>query len=346
MYVHKKKGKITPKNVARCRKLITFAAVGRVCGQGCFPHPGTFMAKELSILMPAYNNVCVELVERLWRQASLVPGLRYEILVADDGSTDKRAVEENRAVNGFGNCRYIERETNTGRAAIRNFLAREARCSRLLFLDSDMKVCSPSFVENYANTEGPAVVGGLKIGGDRERWAGNLRYRYEKAYERGHGCGHRSANQHMEFRTVNFLVSKETAQGCPFDENFRHYGYEDVLFGKALSDKGIAVVHIDNPVVLDDFEDNAHFLAKTEEACRTLYRFRTELRGYSKIIRCSDRLKRIPSACRLLDKAYSLFGGVLRSNLTGGHPSVFLFNVYKLLYYIRLDVSGGNGAAE
>lgn len=346
MFVNKKKRKITPKNIARCRNLSTFAAVGRIYGQGCFPYPETFMAKELSILMPTYNNVCVQLVERLWRQASLVPGLRYEILVADDGSTDRRAVEENRAVNSFVNCRYIERETNAGRAAIRNFLAREARYSRLLFLDSDMKVSSPSFVENYVNTEGSAVVGGLKVGGDPERWAGNLRYRYEKAYECGHGCGHRNANQHREFRTVNFLVSKETAEECPFDENFKCYGYEDVLFGKALSARGTAVVHIDNPVVIDDFEGNAHYLAKTEEACRTLYRFRDELRGYSKIIRCRDILKRIPGACRLLDKAYSLLGGVLRSNLTGRHPSVFLFNVYKLMCYIRLDISCGNGACN
>ena len=295
--------------------------------------------KELSILMPTHDNVCVELVKCLQRQASLLPGLEYEIVVADDGSTDRQAVEENRSVNGLPNCRYVERKTNEGRAAIRNFLAGEARYSHLLFLDSDLRVCSSSFVKDYVDAEGSVVVGGLKIGGGPKVWKGNLRYRYEKACEREHDYLHRRLNPHREFRTTNFLVSKAVAEECPFDENFRHYGYEDVLLGKVFAAKGVAVTHIDNPIVLDDFEDNETFVAKTEEACRTLHLFRDELGGYSKIIRYHDALKCIPGCCWLADKAYRLFGGLLRRCLTGSRPSVFMFNVYKLLYYIHLEVS-------
>lgn len=50
------------------------------------------MIDELSILMPCYNNECAPLAARLAAQAEAIirqgRRLRYEIIVADDGSTD------------------------------------------------------------------------------------------------------------------------------------------------------------------------------------------------------------------------------------------------------------------
>ena len=46
------------------------------------------MINSLSILIPTYNNVCLELVRDLQAQASILSStndLEYEILVADDG---------------------------------------------------------------------------------------------------------------------------------------------------------------------------------------------------------------------------------------------------------------------
>ena len=51
------------------------------------------MINSLSILIPTYNNECLELVRDLQAQASILSStndLEYEILVADDGSTDKK----------------------------------------------------------------------------------------------------------------------------------------------------------------------------------------------------------------------------------------------------------------
>ena len=86
------------------------------------------MINSLSILIPTYNNVCLELVRDLQAQASILSStndLEYEILVADDGSTDKNAIEKNRKINELNNCRYIERKENIGRAAIRNHTQRQ-----------------------------------------------------------------------------------------------------------------------------------------------------------------------------------------------------------------------------
>ena len=71
------------------------------------------MINSLSILIPTYNNVCLELVRDLQAQASILSSendFEYEIIVADDGSTDKNTIEKNSEINGLDNCRYIERK--------------------------------------------------------------------------------------------------------------------------------------------------------------------------------------------------------------------------------------------
>ena len=294
------------------------------------------MIKSLSILIPTYNNVCVELVKSLQAQAAALPDFEYEILVADDGSTDRMTIYQNREMRSLPYCRYIERETNVGRAAIRNFLAEEALHPWLLFIDSDLKIDNDTFIKNYTLAEGDVIVGGLKIGGNPAALTNNLRYQYEKACEKAHDYLHRKESGDKEFRTTNFLISKHAIQDCPFDENFKHYGYEDVLLGKSLSAKDFHIKHIDNPILLDEYESNYQFILKTEEACRTLYLFRNELKGYSKLINYAHKLKHwhLHTICQ---KLYPLISLPIKARLTGNKPSIFLFNIYKLLYYIHLD---------
>ena len=73
-------------------------------------------------------------------QCEDIEGLRYEIIVADDGSTDKHTCHINKEILELENARYILRKENVGRAAIRNFLAKEASYEWLLFIDGDMTV--------------------------------------------------------------------------------------------------------------------------------------------------------------------------------------------------------------
>ena len=56
----------------------------------------TMIRNELSILLPVYNTRCLTMVERLKELCDAVDGLRYEIIAADDGSTDRDAVAFNR----------------------------------------------------------------------------------------------------------------------------------------------------------------------------------------------------------------------------------------------------------
>ena len=122
------------------------------------------MIATLSIVIPTYNRECTTLVRSLQLQAENIDGLHYEVLVADDGSTDSAVKQANRMIRDWDNCRLIELEQNIGRACIRNYLAREAKYPYLLFLDSDVQVVVPDYLSRYLRCKGDDVVyGGVCI---------------------------------------------------------------------------------------------------------------------------------------------------------------------------------------
>ena len=289
----------------------------------------------LSILVPTYNDLCVNLVDDLRQQAEQA-GIDYEILVGDDGSTNQDVVSENRQIGQWANCRCLTQPRNTGRAAIRNRLAREARYDWLLFVDSDMTVVRPDYISQYAAQDDADVVdGGVAIGGDAEALKQNLRYLYEKGSESQHTAEMRRKNPYQDFHTANFLIRRDLMLSHPFDERFRYYGYEDVLFGKQLRADHIAITHIDNPMGFCTFESNPDFVAKTEEGLRTLYQFRSELRGYSRLITLVEGIH-LPVILTLIRCWHRLFGKWERKCLCGTRPHLRLFSLYKLGYYSTL----------
>ena len=237
----------------------------------------------LSILLPVYNCHCEALVTELQRQC-VECGTEFEIIVADDGSSVTSYVEHNLRIERLEGVRYITRKQNVGRSAIRNFLISQAQGEWLLFIDGDLTLDNSHFIRRYLQAKSNVVVGGIRIGGDPNGWKDNLRYRYEKAYEQKNTPQDRQCHATKHFRTTNFLAHKDIMMDHPFDENFVQYGYEDVLFGKSLAMDHIAITHIDNPITLDFFESNSEFLDKTEQSLRTLYTFRNQLKGYSKLL--------------------------------------------------------------
>ena len=297
--------------------------------------------KELSILIPTYNDVCTDSVNTLMQQAESIGDLRFEIIVADDASTDENVVEANRAIDRMTNCRYIRRENNVGRAAIRNFLAQEARYEWLLFVDSGMGIVRSDFIFNYLQAEGNPIYGGYVVEGDAENLRGNLRFRYEKANEPKHTLEQRLKQPEQDFHTSNFLVSRSLFLQHPLDERFRRYGYEDVLWGKRLKEDGIAISHIDNPVAFDRFETNEAFLHKTEESLSTLHLFSEELKGYSRLLTMARRLKTLHLSDAVL-YIYKMYKQKWLQNLLSNEPSLTLFKFYKLGRFLEIGRSTSN----
>ena len=290
--------------------------------------------KELSILIPTFNDVAVQLVTTLQRQAEEL-GTAYEIIVADDGSSDKETIRQNCSINDLPHCRLIERPDNSGRAAIRNFLAQQAIYQYLVFIDADMVVPHDDYLRRYATHPCETVIDGgiiVRKGNGLQR---TLRYQYEKHAEKSHNATARSQHPYQHFHTANFLVARTIMLEHPFDHRFRYYGFEDVLFGKELNEHDIAVEHIDNPLSFEVFEDNASFLDKTEEGLRTLHQFQQELKGYSGLLNVVAKLR----SWQLLPVIrcwHRLFGSVERKWLQKGHYSPLLFQLYRLGYFLGL----------
>lgn len=293
------------------------------------------MKQQLSILIPTYNNPCVAMVRQLLQQAETIEGLSYEVVVTDDASTDASVVAQNQSLRSLPHTVYIELEHNVGRAAIRNRLVQAASYPWLLFIDSGMGI-TPDLLRRYLSTPGELIYGGYRVEGDARQLRGNLRYLYEKHAEPHHIASRRQQHPYRDFHASNFLVSRTIMLQHPFNEQFRHYGYEDVLLGKQFEVARIPVTHIDNPVLFNEFESNQAFLTKTEEGLRTLHAFRNELRGHSRLLAITAQLRRLHLASLLLPLFKHTKNGWKRQ-LLGSHPSLYVFTLYKTGYLLQLE---------
>lgn len=304
---------------------------------------------DLSILLPSYNNVCVSLVQVLQRQADALRGrlgkpFRYEIIVADDGSTDAACIDANRVIGDMLHCRYLRMEQNVGRAQIRNVLISESRGDYVLLIDSDLFLCDDNYLYKYATSTADVVYGGTRIGGEglamvdneanTENLKGNLRYIYEKKAEPSHRAAFRQLRPNQEISVCNLYARRDIMEAHPFDSRFKAYGYEDVLFGKRLAESGIEVTHIDNPVLINEFESNSVFVKKTEEAILTLCRFEQDLEGYSNLKTKVTTLGRYIHLS-LFRLWHRIMKNKEKRNLTGSKPSLLLFKLYKLGFFLE-----------
>lgn len=298
------------------------------------------MQKRLSILLPSYNNECLRLVKALHSEATAILGLDFEIIVIDDASTELDKIFPNEEIASLSNCSYIKLKKNIGRASIRNLLWQTARYEYLIYIDSDRDIEASGFLSSYLNAikdKDEIIYGGYRVN-ENHIDKSNLRYSYEMSIRYQQDISYRESNPNQHFNTSNFLVSKSLISRTPFDERFRNYGYEDLFWGKSLEEIGVKVRHIDNPIYLNDFEDNLSFVKKTETAMQTLVSFEEDLQGYSLLL---DRYNLI--AKYHLDRVVLFFAnpflGFIRNRLIKNGRNIKLFALYKLLYFIKLKLS-------
>jgi len=177
-----------------------------------------------------------------------------EILVSDDGSTDKTPFVVSQIANASPvPIRYF-RQQHRGAGSARNLAIREARGDLLLFTDDDV-IPSPTLVEEHSkwHRQNPdpcvAVLGSvpwhpavhptpfmnwLIMGGPML----NLRE-----------CSKRRELGFEFFATGNLsLKAKFLREHGTFDEDFRAYGYEDYELGYRLASKGLRLLYNPNAV--------------------------------------------------------------------------------------------------
>lgn len=293
----------------------------------------------LSILVSVYNFDCRALVEKLLWQ--LPDGC--EVVVADDASTDAQMRLDNRAfIAQKESVRYWESPENSGRAKIRNALARQARGEWLLFLDCDAMPFDDDFLHRYIMEIGQAdvVCGGTQCMPHCPSPMMRLRYKYEQKYWKNNSAEKRNQRPYDSFTTFNFMIRKSVFDAIRFNSQCYEYGHEDTLFGRELAERGVSIKHVDNAAIHTGLDANGEFLKKTETALVSLVRIDPGMTFPSGIARAYRLLKR----WRLLSLFrfwHSLSAKVVRSNLTGEHPSLMLFQLYKLGVFCELNKESG-----
>ena len=293
---------------------------------------------KITVCIPIYNYYAYPLVRRLVNQAK---GLKTEIdvICIDDHSS---GYYENQNKGILEIARYLRLGENVGRARIRNLFLKYADGDYLLFLDDD-SVVPDSFLKTYIkhiSNDTQVIVGGRKYdktGDDQEH---RLRYLYGSKVE-SQSASVRKQHPYRSFMTNNFLIRRDVFEKVHFDERISKYGHEDTLFGYALEQNKVNLVHIDNAVVNGNVETNVEFLHKTVEAVENLaeiydrmwedQRFCQSVR----LLRAYGNVRRT-GMVKLVYTLFKIFKSPMESHFVNGNGiSLKQFSFYKLGIFIQ-----------
>lgn len=298
------------------------------------------MRVGLSILIPVFNREVAPLVASLLAQAADWPGA-LEVVLLDDASAPEYQLE-NRALAHRPGVRYAELPANVGRAAIRNQLAALASHEWLLLLDNDSQLPDKHFLARYAwalTTAAGATA--LFVGGTTYAATPppdpslHLRWHYGRTREM-RPATERQRDPTGQLTINNALIRGDLLRKFPLDERLSGYGHEDTRLGLQLAQAGVAVQHIDNPVLHEGLEPAAVFLEKSRQAVRNLAQvLRTDgLGADTRLARLARRLRRLGLAGTARPVLAAL-APALRQHLLAARPRLQALDALKLLWLLQ-----------
>lgn len=293
----------------------------------------------ISILIPVYDFDVRKLVLTLSDQIT-ASHLACEIICLDDGSQEKyRSI--NREIDTTPHVSYQELESNVGRSAIRNKLAKLAQKPHLLFIDCDSEVPDDQYLERYLvkvkhNT---VLYGGRIYSETKPDEQHYFRWYYGTAREVT-SAKKRAENPYQSFMTNNFLIPFEVFENIQFNESITRYGHEDTLFGLELKVAEVPIIHIDNPLVHIGLETTDEFLEKSRHGVENLLKLYkdgkvTDQVKLLKAFKFVQRTRMIPTLAARYEKKHKSW----ENNFRSGQPNLKLFDLYKLSYMCYLEIT-------
>lgn len=295
----------------------------------------------ITVCIPVYNADVRVLARQLSGMAAS-SGIAVELLFFDDFSEARfRAV--NREIMEIRGVVYHEGERNMGRSALRNYLGKIASHPWLLFMDADCLPVSGNFLKSYAAETGEnrVICGGTRYSDEPPAGEKLLRWTYGKARE-ALTAAQRSAKNSFAITANNFMIRKETLAAISFRESIREYGHEDTVLGYDLSTAAIPIGHIDNPVYHTGLEASAVYLEKTRTAIDNLVKISEEevtdpvfIKG-SGLLRTGSKLRKT-GLLPVVAWFFRMGEPLIRKNLTGPHPRLFLFDLYRTGYLCSIS---------
>jgi glycosyltransferase involved in cell wall biosynthesis len=294
----------------------------------------------ISVCVPVFNMDVRLLARQLAGQIRDL-GEPAEALFLDDFSEESFRIL-NREISEYHGIIYSEMDFNRGRSAIRNQLGKLASQNWLLFLDGDSLLPDSGFLKRYIHaTDDVQIVCGGTIydpapPSDKSKL---LRWMYGTHREQL-SAAKRASNNKFAITANNFLINRNLFLKTGFRETINKYGHEDTVLGYDLFLKGITVRHIDNPVVHKGLESSVEYLRKTRIALDNLLFIQNNLIHDPGFVESSGlliSLKKLESLklTGLAARFFSRLESLLTRDLTGSHPSLFLYDVYRLGYLCR-----------
>lgn len=286
----------------------------------------------ISILIPCYNWNIVNLIKDLHVLCLKESQLHnFEIICIEDGSSNYFS---NHSIKKLENVKYEILQKNIGRSAIRNLLAKKARFEWLLFIDCDSKIATSDFILNYiqsitTSTETKSAYSYIYYGEtiyEKKATKNTLHQKY--------GIKIESNRKKDNFSSHHFLIQKAGFKQNQFNENIKSYGYEDVLFQITHT---YHFQYIKNPLYHIGLKTNQHFIKDCESGLKNLLQYSQNKKVIRKIkiLRWSSRfgfaIFKIP-----IMFLFNTFKSSILNNLLSKNPSLFLFQFYKIGFFLQL----------
>ncbi len=293
----------------------------------------------LSILIPTYNYNAYPLAKEIHKQAEKL-GIDFEILVYDDASNQDFDLEN--SLSELNGVIYKKFTKNLGRVPMLQQLVKNAQSEILLTFDVDVfpndRFFLRKLLDELKKVDADLYYGGTGVPKNAPSKDKILRWKFGKERE-SPSLEYRKEHPYNTIVCQSIVVKKKIFEEF-LDTLLKakdYYGL-DIYFSYLLRKSNKKIHHFNNPVTHLGFDTNKDFLDKSKKAVKTyFYLYDNALidRQHIRLVAFAEKYSRF-GLCKFLGLLRKISLRTIENNLLSKKPSLFLLDIYKLMYYCQL----------